>query len=675
MKLRIDRVRLTVATANDPYGADIAFGEGLNIIRASNSSGKTTVANAVLYALGLEVMLSPRGNIERALKYCVYDKLTGDDGREHRVTESHVLLEISNGAGEKRTIRRQISGGDVSTDLIQLWDGHAISDAGSATKLSDTFTRLGGSAIRESGFHYQLERFIGWDLPQVVRQDGSTVLLYLQLVFPFLFVEQTHGWAGVRSNVPRWLGIRDPDLRAVQFLLALDANARTLRREELKAEAERLRERWSQIVAELDAATRARAAYIDGVPSRPVTSWPPEPAPAIMVFVGERRQGLGDALRGFRERIRELRERELPTVEAAAAETEAKLAELEQQQRLLSAARAQLSREVGIDEAELEQMESRLALLELDRARHKDAQKLATLGGGPAEELTVGHCPTCSQLWPGDLLGGEAEPVMTIEDNLTLIDQERRALKALHEGVTRGLEQRKVRAIALAQSVSDVRSEIRASRQTLVSDVRAPSAAAIREQLTLTERIEQLEDLELQFIDALDRLGVVSAEYNKLVAELKELEDEQLTDADAAKIKRFENRFLDQLAAYHFRSIDGVRIAEDSLLPERHDFNLTHEVSASDTIRLIWAYLLGLMETARDEDTNHPGLLIFDEPGQQEVEVRSLSALLARAVAAGDSGQQLIVTMTRPLDQIDASVIAAAKVVDFGEHRVLRKLS
>ena len=37
----------------------------------------------------------------------------------------------------------------------------------------------------------------------------------------------------------------------------------------------------------------------------------------------------------------------------------------------------------------------------------------------------------------------------------------------------------------------------------------------------------------------------------------------------------------------------------------------------SDAIRLKWAYQLGLLELADIVHTNHPGILLFDEPRQQ----------------------------------------------------------
>ena len=45
--------------------------------------------------------------------------------------------------------------------------------------------------------------------------------------------------------------------------------------------------------------------------------------------------------------------------------------------------------------------------------------------------------------------------------------------------------------------------------------------------------------------------------------------------------------------------------------------------SASDFVRNIWAYTLALLQNG----TNHPGIIMFDEPGQHRTNLSSLKAL------------------------------------------------
>lgn len=672
MKLKIERLKIVAATADGPFGTDVAFADGLNILRADNSSGKSTLANAILYGLGLEGMLGP--SWPRPLKYALYERLTDDNNREHSVQESYVLLEISNDRGETWTLKRQVHGGP-STDLVQLWDGRAITSPGTERKRGDAFVRLPGSASREAGFHTQLSRFIGWDLPDVVTTDGGHSLLYLQLLFPLLFVEQSRGWTGVRENVPRFLRIREPDLRAVQFLLSLEAADRAGQREELDAAISQLRERWARVVGEFRGTLRGDAATVQGVSDAPTASWPPEPPPSLVVYHDDERTPISQALLQLRARLRELREQEIPTVFAAAEQTQDELAAAERKHREMAAARSQLMRDLAADDADLRRIDERLEALETDRKRHRDAVKVVELGGTPVAELQEGRCPTCDQHWPSNLLGGDVQAVMTFDDNIAVIEQEQRALKALRVGAAAALDDRRSRLLSLSDAWFEVQADIRALREVLVQDGRAPSAAAVRERLVIEGRIERLSDLDAELDALVEQLAPMAAEFGNLKSRRAVLAGDNLSDADQQKATAWERSLLDQLQEYGFRSTGGVQLSRSTLLPEREGLNLTHEASASDTIRLIWAYLIGLLETARTFPTNHPGLLILDEPGQQDVEDSSVRTLMERASAAVHANQQVIITITRPTSAFMSASVISPTVVDYrAGQRVLAPL-
>jgi hypothetical protein len=306
---------------------------------------------------------------------------------------------------------------------------------------------------------------------------------------------------------------------------------------------------------------------------------------------------------------------------------------------------------------------------------------VADLGGTPLAELQEGRCPTCDQHWPHDLLGGDVQAVMTFEDNIAVIEQEQRALRALRTGAKETLDDSRARLASLSEGWYEKQAEVRALRQVLVQDGRAPSAAAVRERLVVERRIERLSDLESELDGLLDRLAPLAQEFMDLKAQRDALADDQLTPADERKVATWERSLLSQLEEYGFRSTTGetttggIRLSRSTLLPERQGLNLAREVSASDTIRLIWSYLLGLMETGRDEQTNHPGLLILDEPGQQDIEDPSVRAFMERASRSAAAGQQVIVTITRATSAFLSDQVESPTIVEFGdEERVLRPL-
>ena len=69
--------------------------------------------------------------------------------------------------------------------------------------------------------------------------------------------------------------------------------------------------------------------------------------------------------------------------------------------------------------------------------------------------------------------------------------------------------------------------------------------------------------------------------------------------------------------------------------------NIKSDSSASDFVRLIWAYLISLQQTSIKLNGNHPNFLLFDEPAQHSMGVESMNAMLK--ILAGCSGLQSIV--------------------------------
>jgi hypothetical protein len=257
MTLRLRHLQLRIVSSGQEYGTDIEFADGLNIIRADNSSGKSTCMQAVIYALGLEGMLSPRRLVP--LPHAMTDS-TEIAGRELLVEESWVTLEIENANGERLQARRAVKSASADQALIQT---SRYAPDGSATR-RDYFVRRAGAAQRESGFHFELARFLGWRLPSVTRNDGSEGPLYLECLFPYFFVEQKHGWSGIQARIPTYFQIRDVSKRSAEYVLALDAYDIVLRRQRLESAAAIMRTEWRQVVERLHFSARSRGSYSRG---------------------------------------------------------------------------------------------------------------------------------------------------------------------------------------------------------------------------------------------------------------------------------------------------------------------------------------------------------------------------------------------------------------------------
>ncbi len=71
--------------------------------------------------------------------------------------------------------------------------------------------------------------------------------------------------------------------------------------------------------------------------------------------------------------------------------------------------------------------------------------------------------------------------------------------------------------------------------------------------------------------------------------------------------------------------------------------DIKSDSSASDFVRLIWAYLLSIYIVSSKNSGNHLGLIVFDEPAQHSMGVSSINALL-KILSSQQSALQSIVS-------------------------------
>jgi len=149
-----------------------------------------------------------------------------------------------------------------------------------------------------------------------------------------------------------------------------------------------------------------------------------------------------------------------------------------------------------------------------------------------------------------------------------------------------------------------------------------------------------------------------------------------LSERDEQKLDALQDSFHRQLVLYRMGSVtvNDLRISQGSYEPEIAGLNLGADVSASDLIRLQWAYLLGLLEIGTLQSGNHPGLLILDEPQQQSVEEGSFLAMLEYASKVKKS--QIIIATSHERTSISAFLkrISNKHVFEYEDGRVLDRL-
>lgn len=640
MSLRIRHLLLDVLTADGRYGRRLDFYDGVNVIRADNSMGKSTLMQSMIYALGLEGMLGPSHEVP--LAHAATDFLE-QDGKKIDVLESRVFIEIENARNEFLTVERTIKGSRAG-HLMTVVRGRALTNPSLQAARQDYFVREPYAAVSERGFHRMLAEFIGWQLPSVPRYDDVDCPLYLEAIFPLLYVEQKLGWGKIPARYPTYLGIRDLPRRTVEFLLGLDAYKIATERIAVQDEMGRVRAAWSTLKSQTGKIAGPIAGLPDGIPPEPVAAWPPEIPPQILVPQSGKWMPLQNLLVALRDQLSRTAAAPVPSAGDSNSSVSLELRESETRLAERETLLLKLIEQVESDRSELAALGARIGAIEDDLRKHKDIGKLRKLGSEPEVTIGEGVCPTCHQEIPDSFLdtGHRAVP-MSVEQNIEFLEEQLQLFRAVLDNGRASIETNEVQVQAQRTEIEKLRERIRTLRETITSPRSTPSIDAIAERIRLEQRIANLEYVLNRFDDSLAEFAQMADEWREVEKRRAQLPKGSLSEADKNKVTALENSFRNQLALYAVESLDPgtVGIARGDYEPEAAGLNLSADVSASDLIRMQWAYLLALLETGREFSTNHPGLLLMDEPQQQSVQEKDFRSMLA--YAGGLQRCQLIV--------------------------------
>ena len=675
--LRVRFLLILINTDKGVFGTRQNLYDGLNVIRAENYAGKSQLVQSIMYALGMEGMQGPSHAVP--LAHAMTDYLEyKENGKEKtaKVIDSMVSLEIENGKGKFLTVQRAIAG-DRNRHLMTVYEGRAITKKEALSTARDYYVREGGAATNELGFHRRLKDFIGWELPMAPRFNEPECPLYLETIFPLLYVEQKLGWGRLPARYPTWLGIRDVGRRTVEFILGLEAYATAIERAAVNEEIKRLKRDWSNARTQAERSGSAIAGIVRGIPVEPIASWPPEVPPTLSVMRDSKWVQIAEYLTGLKSRLAELQNIEVPSTAKAEPKLRAELPKLEADLASRERAIAALYEKFEADTSEAESLQQRLDTINDDLRKYKDLRKVRRMGSSDGPEIVTGHCPTCHQELADSLLdtGSKAVP-MTVDQNVSFYEEQIQLFTAVHGNALHAVQTTEKELRAQRGQVAELRDRIRDIRETLVSASSSPSVESISERIRLQERVGRVATQQEVFEEHIAELAQLASEWLDVQERLKKLPKGALSENDEAKINQMQTSFQDQLTEYKMGSlaVSGVTISPSSYEPEAASINLSADVSASDLIRVHWAYLLALLEVGTRPTGNHPGLLIFDEPQQQSVEESAFREMLKHAL--GEKRCQIIITTSHERKSIGAYLekIGVKHVVEFGLDRIIQKM-
>ena len=643
----IRSVKFRATTNEGEYGFSFNFARTLTIIRAKNSSGKSTLFNSLLYGLGMEELVG--GKNEKSLPYALKEYIEYNE-RRILITASEMMLEIESRSGEIVTLRRAIRDAVRDPRLIEVFAGAHLTEKKAFGEARPTYVHDGGGAKRPEGFHLFLERFLDLSLPRVPTTNGGEAKLYLQVVFAALAVEQKRGWTDYIANIP-FFGIRDARTRVVEFLLGLDVFETNATRNRLNVESVKIDADWRKLYSELLQETSPLGTAIYGVSSIPSALFK-EDEVSIRKLAGNSSVPLNEYISQLRSEYATLQKQaeqyhKTSGVEAIHSVTVA-MDELQELVMLHERATTFYAEQ----RRSLKDYEILLVEANEDLERNKAAAKLRDLGAKYDVATAIGKCPTCNQPVDDTLLAGAVTgPQMDLAANITYLESQRRMLIRQIAGLKSGLQATDLRVNELAARIASKRDLLVAMRGDITSGA-SESKAIVRRQVQIEVEVEALEKLQITSMELLAKFRLIAERMSVNQTTRRGMPKENYSEADIERIRRFQLNFRANAGSFGYESapIREIEISKDTLIPclaqmalREIRTDIKSDSSASDFVRLIWSFLLALYQTSTIPSSlgNHPGLLMFDEPGQHSMAVGSQHALLKQL--ANEASLQSIV--------------------------------
>lgn len=650
-KLKINKLRIETHTEAGLYGTEFEFDHGLNIIHADNTHGKSTCIQSIVYALGLEGALGP--SRAKPLKPVLTRELRDESGRTIKVKWTSVFLEIENNQNKVITLER--SSKAEKSNLIKVRECCMDNIINNQTTPFNYHVRQAGSATYDRGFHSFLTSFLGLKLPLVQKFNGEETLLYLEAVFSVNYVEQIRGWGGILNLLPTYLQIRDLPQRVLEFSMALDVMSTKAKRQKLLSEKSDLEKKWTFYIERI----QEIAISIGGIVSRKLPESMTkkleiEPISYIHFLIEEKRivsfeeekQALEDRLQSIKKD--EYQKKKLsPEIES---QLEKNLQDLKTELDRRTNAYEMLREDIRQEEIYIESVGNRITSLEENLRKYDDIRKLRKVGSELQLLTSNNVCPTCLSEVEDSLISyfeSNKHRVLSVDDNIKYLNNQRKVYNQLLSEENRRIVLKKERLKLVYDQVKDVRSKIKDIRDQLTLKNPDFNRKNIKEEALLEYKIENFEKAERREKEAKENLTEILNAWKSKVSEIEKIPSNNFSKGDLTKIKTLQSEFKDNLSSFGYSSgkVEGFKISLNNYKPTLEDVEISSEASASDNIRIIWSYLYSLLTLDIESKlkTNHIGLLILDEPRQQDAKIENFGSFIKKASETKTMKKQIII--------------------------------
>lgn len=617
-KLKID----IIDENNKSWGRELEFKEGLNVIIGKNDIGKSTIVNSIYYVLGMEELLGYRDS--RALKpvlrsFIVTDKGNGGENKV-KVKESFIFLEIENLKGETITLRRAAKSQEISEKLITVYFGKLNNI--SSLKSSDYFLNQ-NSVISPQGFYNFFEKFLSLNLPLVSSFDNTKegVKLYIQNIFSAFFIEQVSGWSDLMANIPGYYKIIHPRRRTIEYILKLDYYKILMKKNEYMLMKKNLLSDFNEMFLKINSVKRNTFIVIEGM-EKDYSKFDKKDIKLLIQKNDNDIITLTEYLDKKNRELNELKSSEYFSNESndVVNELQEKIEEVQSALIINQKFYRDLQEELSTLESQNKYLNKEKNNIELEIRNFKDIEKLKKLGS--KKEINFEECPYCNRKLP-EILYSTSLEIMSTEENIKYLKEKNKIFTMALDINIHSIEKIKLQIEKIEKDMKDLFKELNILNRDLPRI--SLQKALINKEIHLNNELELLKEVKLELEEIFNELGDIVSSIKKYDKQLEELPKDNFSEEDKETLNKFEKDFLEIfnfLKDYNSNN-EEIRISRETYFPEVSNFNVKLHISASDFIRLQWAYYISLIKNSFFDKN----ILIFDEPAQQNIEIDSIKKL------------------------------------------------
>ncbi|MFL0087964.1 hypothetical protein V2550_04760 [Tenacibaculum maritimum] len=630
--LKINNIKIEVNTNNGLFGAFHSFKSGLNIVRGNNTSGKSSLFQAIVYALGFEELIG--GRFEKTMQSVLKDQVEYPKSTFHSVLQSFVLLEIENSNGDIITIRRFVQNPNRKSQLIDVYFGSLLVNETLESRPMFIHDNGGASDVNY-GFHLYLEEFLNWELPKVLTNKGDLRKIYIQQVASSFIIEQKSGWSDFFATMPIY-GLNNKEARIVEFILDMDVYGNKMKKQELGITKRILENDWLNLSKRFERFAEKGGGKLVGLSQSPIIINNLNEI-NILLSKDETDYSISNYLDLIIEELDTLNQVETISVKDKIGDNETLIKKNEEKLNQISFDVEMISSELTFDNQKLSNFNYQLENLNEDLRKNKGAFKVQKMGAEIDLKVSENTCPSCNQEINDSLLPLSVKQVpMRLEDNISFLSAQIKMLEVNIESLESKIIAKDKKLKVLRGSQSNLRSQIRELKKELISDERLPSIIDIEYRLNLKKRIEFYSKYLEDFSELKDEIFSLSVKWKKILEEQEKLKVDTFSPNDITKLKSLTNNFKSLLSTFNYSSktINDIAISDENYLPlakkpnDNLFYNIRFDSSASDFVRSIWAYTCSLYKTSIEKNGNHPNLLMFDEPKQQDMSISDFTNFL-----------------------------------------------